>query len=117
MERAAPPIRTRWAVSRLEHMASICPHCGEPIQPRTLRLQSNYCPTCGKSRHSILKLNTLCRLRVIAYGAVGLAALRQFWNVPFALSVPLLLIPFSMIVWRFYTPVNEETLPRIPSDN
>ena len=50
------------------------------------------------------------------YAGLGVVALRYFFNVPYIFSVPLLLVPFSAVLWRFYTPVNEDNVPRTPVD-
>lgn len=92
-------------------MTSNCPHCGEPFDRPSFRLQREYCPNCGKSRHSVATLNTVMRLRFLCYVCAPLIAIHYYFNLPELVFWAIVVI-LVVIVWRFYSPVTSENVPR-----
>jgi hypothetical protein len=71
---------------------------------RSLRLLDDTCPHCGQFRHSKAAQSTAAKIRIILYAGVGCFALKYFLDVPLIVSVPLLLVPFGIVIWRYYQP-------------
>jgi len=88
-----------------------CGNCGHELKMRPFRLLDDTCPHCGQFRHSKMIQIGAMKAWLILLGLAGCVILEFFLKVPLMVSIPLVLLPLSVVILLHYRPF-PETQPK-----